>query len=116
MPTLFIRTRNYDLVPWVTFKSGQGPQGPSSVACQTTLTAGYSFARQRACKVKSVRTGQRLGGRRGYATGRLWISKQGQDALRSEVALQEESVLMGGLMLVTMVRLFCSSALLGEMV
>ncbi|KAK3805110.1 MAG: hypothetical protein J3Q66DRAFT_393493 [Benniella sp.] len=70
VPTLFIRARNYDLAPWVTFKSGQGPKGPSSVGCQTTLTAGYSFARQRVCKVKSVGASERRGWR-GYATGRF---------------------------------------------
>ena len=63
----------------------------------------------------SVGINQQIGGRRGFAKGDGEINKQGQDALRREVALTEESVMRKDYWLVAMVRLaVCCTALLGE--
>jgi len=72
---------------WVTFTSGQEPGGSSSVVCKAVLTAGYSFGHKWISEV-SVGISQQIGGRRGFAKGAGEINKQGQDALRSEVALR----------------------------
>ena len=53
----------------------------------------------------SVGINQQIGGKRGFAKGDGEINKQGQDALRREVALTEESVMRKDYWLVAMVRL-----------